>query len=623
MSFAKLKATREAQTKPSYVSSDTPESRPRAAGGEQAAQASTSSSHASSLPQNANEPQQLYKNIPKTLLEIRTDAVKGRGLWATQNIGAGQTILALPPYAAALSTANLSSYCSACTKPKPASGSSPLKRCTQCRIVHYCDAACQTADWALHKLECVALRRGGPPSEDVEGETSSGALIPNDAIRCLARMMWRRKKKGLESDWSKELDAMQAHLPISPSAQEQHTHLALSLVRFLGLTSPQELAELGVASGAELARIVAKFTTNTFTLSAPDLTPLGACIAPPVALINHDCQPNAVVVFPGTKQSHRASHARDHSAGDTPRRRGKQILTAYIDTTLPRIQRQQALQETYNFDCRCSLCTSDDPDPRESVWCPKKCGGICPMPTEENPLSQCSRCKSVLRDTDAVLDAIRVGQQGLDKATAVQFSDRAKAQQLTSKLIPILTSAGLPPAAHPLLALRRLHLAMLIEDVSGSVSADDPSSPLAQKTQTQTQLLDEAIITATQICKGLDAVLPYAHPVRGLARAEAGKLLAVDEPAPAPTLTLTNTNTTSTSTAPPHSPPTGPARLKLARDTLLHAHTELQLGFGKANAGGEVGRAVREDVVGLERELGGVDAARGGGGEGCEGGGEA
>nr|GAT60413.1 predicted protein [Mycena chlorophos] len=608
MSFAKLKATRDAQTKPSHVSSDTPESRPRAAGEEQAAPVSSSSSHASSMTQNTNEMQLLYKNIPKTLLEIRTDALKGRGLWATQNIGAGQTILALPPYAAALSTANLSSHCSACTKPKPASGSSPLKRCTQCRIVHYCDAACQTADWALHKLECVALRRGGTPSEKIEETTSPGALIPNDAIRCLARMMWRRKRKGLESDWSKELDAMQAHLPISPSAQEQHTHLALSLVRFLGLTSPQELAEFGVASGAELARIVAKFTTNTFTLSAPDLTPLGACIAPPVALINHDCQPNAVVVFPGTSK---ATEPVMHVITLREIHPGEEILTAYIDTTLPRIQRQQALRETYNFDCRCSLCTSDDPDPRESIWCPRKCGGFCPMPTEENPLSQCGRCKSVLRDTDAVLDAVRVGQQGLDKATAVQLSDRAKAQQLTSKLIPILTSAGLPPSAHPLLALRRLHLAMLIEDLSGSVSANDP---IAQKTQTQTKVLDEAIITATQICTGLDAVLPYAHPVRGLARAEAGKLLAVDEPAPAPTptptftKTNTNTNTTHTNTTPTHTnsppPPTGPPRLKLALDTLLLAHTELQLGFGKANEGGEVGRGVREEAVRLEREFG-------------------
>ena len=43
--------------------------------------------------------------------------------------------------------------------------------------------------------------------------------------------------------------------------------------------------------------------TNTFTVSDPALEPLGACVSPLVALLNHSCDPNAVVVFPrvGTK----------------------------------------------------------------------------------------------------------------------------------------------------------------------------------------------------------------------------------------------------------------------------------------------------------------------------------
>ena len=41
-----------------------------------------------------------------------------------------------------------------------------------------------------------------------------------------------------------------------------------------------------------------QFTTNTFTVTTPTLSPLGACVAPSVALINHSCDPNAVVVFP-------------------------------------------------------------------------------------------------------------------------------------------------------------------------------------------------------------------------------------------------------------------------------------------------------------------------------------
>jgi SET and MYND domain-containing protein len=60
-----------------------------------------------------------------------------------------------------------------------------------------------------------------------------------------------------------------------------------------------------------------------------------------------------------------------------------QILTSYIDITLPRPLRQVALKETYDFTCQCELCDDDNKiDPRESVWCPKSCGGMCPAPSD-------------------------------------------------------------------------------------------------------------------------------------------------------------------------------------------------------------------------------------------------
>lgn len=57
---------------------------------------------------------------------------------------------------------------------------------------------------------------------------------------------------------------------------------------------------------------------------------------------------------------------------------------AYIDTTLPKVQRQKALTETYNFTCQCLLCkeTATVIDPREAVLCPRSCGGVCPIPNE-------------------------------------------------------------------------------------------------------------------------------------------------------------------------------------------------------------------------------------------------
>lgn len=41
-----------------------------------------------------------------------------------------------------------------------------------------------------------------------------------------------------------------------------------------------------------------QFQVNSFTLSLPDVSPIGVAISPAIALANHSCEPNAVVVFP-------------------------------------------------------------------------------------------------------------------------------------------------------------------------------------------------------------------------------------------------------------------------------------------------------------------------------------
>ncbi|KAJ7152676.1 hypothetical protein C8R43DRAFT_476122 [Mycena crocata] len=559
MSFAKLKAARE--TKQSYVT-------PTALQNSQESSA-VPSEVVDQPAEKATVTENIYKNIPD-YLETRISSTSGRGLWAKKRCAPGQVLLAVKPHAAALSNSRLDSHCSQCF----GSGSgATLKRCTKCQAIYYCDSTCQNIDWPLHKHECAALQR-----IVASGDTS----IPSDAIRCLGRIMWKRQKQGPTSAWTREIDMLQSHnQDIKPSAYELHAHLAISLVRYLGLSSPSEIASFGMASGGDLANFVSRFVTNTFTITDPSLTPLGASVSPSVALINHSCDPNAVVVFPRTLSNPaqeplmQVVALREISADE-------EILTAYVDTTLPRVIRQASLNETYLFSCACNLCASlANVDPRESVWCPKGCGGMCPTPTEENSLSRCSKCRAAVQKTDEVLDAVRIGQQALDKATALQFSDPEKARQLTTNLIPILSSAGVTAAAHPLLALTRLHQALLIAELATA--------------QTQA-LLDEAIVTATKTVTGLSNVLRYGHSVRGIARAELGKLLAVDEPTPRPP--------GSAAEEALRYPPSGAKRLRLALETFVQARAELGIGFGIQNEGGLVGRGVREDIVKLERELG-------------------
>lgn len=158
------------------------------------------------------------------------------------------------------------------------------------------------------------------------------------------------------------------------------------------------------------------------------------------------------------------------------------------------------------------------------------------------------------------------------------MTDPAKATQLTKKLIPILTSAGLTPSSHPLLALSCLQRTLLMSSLP---------SPLTQES------IDEVIRATTRCTTGLSLVLRQGHPVRGVALAELGKMLAADEPHPR----------VGTDAATGY-PPSGPPRLRLAYETLVQAWGELRIGFGTKNEGGEVGKAIRENAVALEKELG-------------------
>ena len=131
-------------------------------------------------------------------------------------------------------------------------------------------------------------------------------------------------------------------------------------------------------------------------------------------------------------------------------------------------------------------------------------------------------------------------------------------------------------------------------------SSAEPFSPKEAQ-----EALDEAIRAATHAFTGLSQILPEGHPARGVALAELGKLLCVDEPLPknAELRTLSS----PPSFPPPQFtsyPPSGPERLKLAYGTLIQALSELKVGFGSGeNEGGEVGRNVKKLTADVEKEL--------------------
>ena len=66
----------------------------------------------------------------------------------------------------------------------------------------------------------------------------------------------------------------------------------------------------------------------------------------------------------------------------------------------------------------------------------------------ENSLTRCARCKAPVKDTDAVLDALRVGQEALDKAEALQFSSTFPSIAFAEMLTPFTRPRESNPTYH-------------------------------------------------------------------------------------------------------------------------------------------------------------------------------
>jgi SET and MYND domain-containing protein len=175
-------------------------------------------------PATVSDHDSLYKLLPVSV-EIRSSTISGRGMWMKDKalpgeqryyfkssyslLGAGSIMMSVEPHVVVLSSQYLDSYCSFCCGPATSSG---LQRCTKCRTLWYCGAVrahnldhvqaikfmsqvCQNKDWTMHKSECTALQKWASSAP------SSELAVPSEAVRCLGRIMWTQKRKGLGSAW--------------------------------------------------------------------------------------------------------------------------------------------------------------------------------------------------------------------------------------------------------------------------------------------------------------------------------------------------------------------------------------------------------------------------------------
>lgn len=474
----------------------------------------------------------------------------------------GDTLLAQPTLVSVLATSQLGVRCHYCFA-KPAR----LRQCTSCHVARYCDAACQAAAWTetRHRDECAALQAWfkEAPSADLAHE-------PGPTVRALAQMLWLRRKHG--EKWWQPAAEMQSHrAQLSPAAQEEAAHLAYRLGRFLG--DGDALAALGINRADELLELVCRHNTNAFTLSDAHLDPIGVCVLPTAALLNHACEPNAVVVFPTTSSGQRCPM---HVVALRPIAPGERIWISYVDVATPRAERQRVLQERYHFTCACAACQAPPwRDPRTALWCtapgclgwraPRDDGAWLACPYGHDAGTSPVQLDEAQRAADHVQACMRRGD--------VRAAEEACAAVLT----PL--SAVAPPSHHLMWIL--LHAAQVAAIERGA--------------------WDDALPLTLSLCAGMQAqgdrraastLYPRGHPQRAVLLATLGRLLAQPSGSPTP-LAIRLDRALPVPTAPDQ-------RWQLAYTALRQALEEASIGFG--HGGGDVGALSRATLDVLEQE---------------------
>lgn len=148
---------------------------------------------------------------------------------------------------------------------------------------------------------------------------------------------------------------------------------------------------------------------NSATLVTEAFEPIGAAFDTTAAMVNHDCDPNTVMVFDGRQLSIRAL---------VELREGEEITISYIDSSMPRERRRDELEGKYFFKCQCRRCAGQR-SLLDSFLC--GCGGKANEAEGEGKLS-CGKCDSV---QPVELPKLRVIEG--DAWAAVETGDTMKA----------------------------------------------------------------------------------------------------------------------------------------------------------------------------------------------------
>ncbi|XP_027015566.1 N-lysine methyltransferase SMYD2-A isoform X2 [Tachysurus fulvidraco] len=189
----------------------------------------------------------------------------------------------------------------------------------------------------MHKLECSAMCAYGEN------------WCPSETVRLVARIIMKQKFQSelTQSERLLAFKEFESHLDkIDNEKNEMNQTDIAALHHFYS-------KHLDFPSNAALVELFAQVNCNGFTIEDEELSHLGSAVFPDVALMNHSCNPNAIVTYKGTVAEVRA--VQKISPGD-------EIFNSYIDLLYSTEDRKERLEQSYFFNCDCTECTTKSKD---------------------------------------------------------------------------------------------------------------------------------------------------------------------------------------------------------------------------------------------------------------------
>jgi SET and MYND domain-containing protein len=334
-------------------------------------------------------------------VDVAHNSARGRHLVARRAIGAGDTLLDREAAAAHVALNDACHQCLVSLTPERTS------RCSCCQLAYYCDAACQRAHWPTHRDECAALAQ--------LPESGRAHLSPQLLLAIRVAWLFIRERDSPRVKRIATLVTNVAHQSEESIAQFNRLATLCSRVLFL-----QKAPDCQYVSVPFLTGILSTLGANAIGITEPvELTDVGVALFDRISLLNHSCDPNAVVLFDGAAAIVRA--LKPIAAGD-------ELTISYIDRATDRYERQQQLMSQYFFTCSCSRCVGPPADDvyELALRCADSgCSGQVARTSADSPDGVCLQCGS-RRAFDVVPPAapptLAVARGGFDdRARTAQF----------------------------------------------------------------------------------------------------------------------------------------------------------------------------------------------------------